>query len=496
MFQPLDHRFGHYLLLLAASACLFLCNLGGPALWDIDEGRNASAAEAMLESGDWVVPTFNGELRSHKPVLLYWLQVAAYEVFGINEFAARLPSALAAMLTVLLVYELCRGMFNSSTGLIGGLILASSTLFSASAHFANPDALLLTFTTATFLSLWLGTVKGRSGWFLLAGVTTGLAVLAKGPVGIVLPGAAFTLFLLWTRRWRVLWNRAWIQAWLLFGVVALPWYILVTVETKRAFINEFFFTHNLDRVLNPMEDHRGPPWYYLVVLAVGLVPWSVFLGAALWYGSWPTLRLPWCAVRRPWAGANDNEPDATNVGDAYRFVWCWIAVYLLAFTLAATKLPNYILPVFPPFALLIARFLDRWRRRVIEVPAFIQPLGLIILALIGVATVFGLLIAGGAIELPLLRGRSWPGLEQWAVLGAVPLAGAGLGAWCLYRDRRTAFVGVLVTAAAGFLAPLAAGGSVALNSFRAPGRSSNKPEHCSATRKFALVAINWNSCPA
>ena len=233
MFQPLDNRFGHYLLLLAVSACLFLCNLGGPALWDIDEGRNAAASIAMRESGDWVVPTFNGELRSHKPVLLYWLQVAAYELFGINEFAARLPSALAAMVTVLLVYELCRAMFNAATGLLGGLILASSTLFSVSAHFANPDALLLTFTTATFLLLWLGIAKGRSGWFLLAGVTTGLAVLAKGPVGIVLPGAAFALFVLWTRRWRVLWNRAWFQAALLCAVVALPWYILVALETKK-----------------------------------------------------------------------------------------------------------------------------------------------------------------------------------------------------------------------------------------------------------------------
>ena len=149
MFQRFDHRLGHYALLLAAGGCLFLVNLGGPALWDIDEGRNATAALEMHESGNWVVPTFNGKLRSHKPVLLYWLQAAAYAVFGVNEFAARLPSALAALATVLLVYELGRRMFRPSTGLLAGLALASSVLFCASAHFANPDALLLTFTTAT-----------------------------------------------------------------------------------------------------------------------------------------------------------------------------------------------------------------------------------------------------------------------------------------------------------------------------------------------------------
>src|SRR5947209_7697780 len=91
MFQRFDHRLGHYALLLAAGGCLFLTNLGGPALWDIDEGRNATAALEMHESGNWIVPTFNGKLRSHKPVLLYWLQAAAYAVFGATEFAARLP---------------------------------------------------------------------------------------------------------------------------------------------------------------------------------------------------------------------------------------------------------------------------------------------------------------------------------------------------------------------------------------------------------------------
>src|ERR1700677_3353972 len=138
MLQRLNHRAGHILLLMTAGACLFLLNLGGPSLWDIDEGRNATAAEEMFESGDWVVPTFNGKLRSHKPALLYWLQAAAYKAFGVNEFAARLPSALAAMLTVLLVYELGRRMFSRATGLLGGLALASSTLFCVAAHFANP----------------------------------------------------------------------------------------------------------------------------------------------------------------------------------------------------------------------------------------------------------------------------------------------------------------------------------------------------------------------
>src|SRR5579862_7326538 len=164
-FRMFNHRLGHYAALLAAGTLLFLVNLGGPALWDIDEGRNATAALEMRESGDWIVPKFNGELRSHKPALLYWLQAAAYAVFGVNEFAARLPSALAALVTVLLVYEMGRRMFNAGSGLLSGLVLASSILFCASAHFANPDALLLTFTTATLLLFWLGFASGHRIWF-------------------------------------------------------------------------------------------------------------------------------------------------------------------------------------------------------------------------------------------------------------------------------------------------------------------------------------------
>src|SRR5947209_18849679 len=120
MFPHLNHRAGHYALLAAAGVWLFFVNLGGASLWDLDEGRNTVAALEMLESGNWIVPTFNNVLRVDKPALLYWLQAGAYHVFGVTEFAARLPSALAALLTVLLAYELGRRMFGPVTGLVGG----------------------------------------------------------------------------------------------------------------------------------------------------------------------------------------------------------------------------------------------------------------------------------------------------------------------------------------------------------------------------------------
>src|SRR5437588_1640730 len=112
MFRHLPPRLCHYFILILVCCLLYLPNLGGPSLWDIDEGLNAEAAREMLESGNWIVPTFNGQPRTAKPALLYWLQVAAYRRLGVTEFAARLPSALAALGTVLLTYELGRRMFG------------------------------------------------------------------------------------------------------------------------------------------------------------------------------------------------------------------------------------------------------------------------------------------------------------------------------------------------------------------------------------------------
>src|SRR4051794_22604652 len=140
MFQ-LDNRCGHYLLLAGLWAVCCLINLGGATLWDIDEGLNAGAAREMRDSGNLIVPTFNYELRTAKPVLLYWLQVPAYELLRVNEAAARLPSALAALLCMLAVYELGRTMFCRRTGLLAGVILGTGVSFLGSAHFANPDAL-------------------------------------------------------------------------------------------------------------------------------------------------------------------------------------------------------------------------------------------------------------------------------------------------------------------------------------------------------------------
>jgi 4-amino-4-deoxy-L-arabinose transferase-like glycosyltransferase len=457
MFQALRGRAGHYLLLATAWACLCLVNLGTPSLWDIDEGNNAEAAREMYESGNWIVPTFNFSLRVDKPALLYWLQMLGYHCFGINEFSARLPSALASLGVVLLTYELGRKMFSAVAGLYAGLVLVSSILFCASAHFANPDALLNGCTVLTFLFFWRDWERGGSSWLVLGGISTGLAMLAKGPVGLVLPSSAVLLFLLWSRQLRRYFRRQLVGGMVVFLLVTVPWYAWVAADTKAEFLRGFFLQHNVGRYLAAMENHRGSVLYYLLVLLVGFAPWSVFFAATLWHvfsGGQPA--------------RSASEGPASQSPDRYRFLGCWIAVYLAFFTLSRTKLPNYVLPLYPPVALLVAHFLDRWRRGEITPPAWTIHVGLAGLCLTGILTAGGLLVGGGAVGDGLLHGRHLPGLEGWAFLGTVPLLGALAGWWCLRRQQRGGLIAAVALAAVLFTGALIGWASTAVDRHKAP----------------------------
>lgn len=473
MFRILNHRCGHYALLLVVAVALIFPNLGTPSLWDVDEGNNAEAAREMQDSGNWVVPTFNYELRVDKPALLYWLQMGAFRLFGINEFAARLPSALAALATVIMTYELGRQMFGSMTGLLAGLVLASTGLFCASAHFANPDALLNAFTLLTLLLSWRSLAGPGHAWSLAGGVSAGLAVLAKGPVGLVLPFAVITLYVLWNRRLHRLWNCRLLGATLAFVLVALPWYIWVGVETKVAFLQAFFWKHNVGRFLHPMAHHGGPVYYYLVVLAGGFAPWSAFLGLAGWYGTAGRARRD----TQEGNGLVEERETACSVPSAsmesglplsYRFLWCWIAVYFVFFSLAGTKLPNYILPLYAPLAVLTARFLERWRSGAVRPASWALHLSVACFALIGLGTALGLLVAGGVISLPAFHGWRFDGLAAWAVLGTLPLLGAAGAWWCLWRRQPGRVVASITASSVLFIGAFFAGGAVALDTHKAP----------------------------
>ena len=477
MIERLHHRGWHYVLLIGIAGIMFFLNLGGPSLWDLDEGRNADCSWEMMEANNWLVPTFNSQLRVDKPVLLYWLQIFSYLCFGVSEFAARLPSALAALGTVLLAYELARSMFARTTGLLAGVIVATTPMLCGAARFANPDSLLNFCTVLTMTIFWLGLAQRRWWWFVLLGVASGLAVLAKGPVGLVLPGGVVALFLLWERQWSIAWDRRWFLSFWTFAVTALPWYLWVGIETKGAFLSGFLLKHNLDRGTTTMENHDGFPFYYLVVLIVGTTPWSIFLGVSYWFGFWSAIRSPSNMWQGWWSRTSESAlPDGrgslkTGLNDvpaAYRLLACWLFVYLMFFSIMATKLPNYVLPALVPCTLLIARFLQRWRTEMVQTPSWLVHAGIATLLLLGVLFSAGLSIAGGVGELALLRGRYYPGLENWAYLGVLPILTAAACWWFARGRQYSRFIYALAICAILLFGPMAAFGSVVFNRFKAP----------------------------
>jgi 4-amino-4-deoxy-L-arabinose transferase-like glycosyltransferase len=474
------HRLAHYFILLAATAILTLPNLGTHNLSDVDEGVNAEASREMLEADNWITPLFNFELRTAKPVLLYWLQMASYRSFGVNEFAARLPSALAAMLNVLIVYELARRMFDFRAGLLAAIALASCMEFCMLAHAATPDSTMLLFTVLTFYLFWIGSRNGGRAWFVPTGMAAGLAVMTKGPIGILLPEAVIFLYLLWNRElkrlldWRVVWG------FMAFLAVAAPWYAIVTLETRGAWIKQFIGTENVGRFLTPMEQHKGPIFYHLISVTVLFAPWSVFLVPTLWYGA-KEARI-------------QTLPDESSAGDprrACRFLGCWALVYLVFFSLAATKLPNYVFGIYPALAILTGRFLERWRSGTLIVPQWVMPVSIVVFGGVGVFAILGLEVAAGAIPLSIYKFQIFPGLARWSWVGIIPIGGA-LAGWLFWKRRQPSrCLSAIGVSSIAFIAILAAYPIDALDEFTAPKQLVDQAGLRQPDRDIRLVSVLW-----
>jgi 4-amino-4-deoxy-L-arabinose transferase-like glycosyltransferase len=321
-------------ILVAICLFLFFFKLGSRALWDHDEGIHAAMARNMVVTGDWVTPTFNGEGFYDKPVLFNWLGALSFELLGFTELAARLPSAVLGLASVLLTYLLGRKMFGSSVGFLGGLVLATSGLFMVLARAVQYDMVLTFFTTLALFLFYSGVVdeKHRRRYFLLFYVAAAFAVLAKGPLGLVLPALVIGPYLLLTRQLRLL--REMQIGWgvLIVLAIASPWYILMAVRNDD-YLSHFFLGQNLGYFLSAESRHPEPFYFYLLVLPGLLFPWTGFLPLAIY---------------RPLRNRQSRSQDPI------RFLLIWVIVIFFFFSLAVSKLETYLLPLFPAAALLIA----------------------------------------------------------------------------------------------------------------------------------------------
>jgi 4-amino-4-deoxy-L-arabinose transferase-like glycosyltransferase len=344
------------LVLLALSGLLFFLGLGDMGLTDRDEGRNAEAGREMFASRDLLTPTFNGELRVAKPVFVYWLMTMSYHVFGVSEFAARVPSALFGVALILMQFLFLSRLLGHTVGLLGSLMLLLNTEMLALGRMAITDSVLIFFTTLSLYGFWLG-LHGTGGrrhwmWGFYAGMA--LATLTKGPVGLAVPLTAAILYLTTAQRWTTFWQRGYpIVGTLLLLFLAGPWYAAMFLIHGDAYASQAKI-HTVGRFLSPMEGHGGGVWFYIPVLFLGFYPWSLLLPVALQqaFVRWRERR-----TTGDLTATSDQSPDMSALRD--ELVWfasLWVVGVFVFFTLSSTRLPHYIGPLFPAAALLSASY--------------------------------------------------------------------------------------------------------------------------------------------
>jgi len=333
----------HLWLVLAAGFALFFLGLGNHDLWNPNEPVFAEGAREMMERGEWLVPYVNGRLYVDKPILYFWAILAASVPGGeVSAWSARLPSAIAALLTLWAVLVFGRRAFGPRAGLLAALVLATTPIFVWEARFAQMDPMLTLFMFLCIVCFHRARDHHTALWLAASGACAGLAVLTKGPVGLVLPGAAALLVLVWDRDLRFLLRPAWLAGAAAFVGVAAPWFLVVGASGHGNWLQEFFFTQNVQRFVNPF-DHARPFYYYGVRFVSDLFPWSLFLPLVLLY--------------RPAAAGAPREETRS-----YRLLVAYAGVVLVFFSLSGAKRGVYILPMYPAFALLVGRLWDQGLR--------------------------------------------------------------------------------------------------------------------------------------
>jgi 4-amino-4-deoxy-L-arabinose transferase-like glycosyltransferase len=322
-------------VLTALAALLCFWQMGSVPLFDTDEPRYAQAAREMMERGDWVLPTFNGQPRYAKPVLFYWLLIAAYRLFGVNEFAARFWSGVAALGIACLLGAMMRQAFGVDAALLSALIWLTMVGTQFFAHAAITDMVLTFFMTAAIFTLWQAVTTGDGRWLWVGAMAMGLAVLTKGPVGFLLPSSVVAIAAAILSRHaphalRFPKPSAWLMSLFLFAAIVSPWYVAVTIRTQGEFLRQFLFAENLQRYAG---GSKLPIWWHLAYYPV-----TLFLMA-----------LPWSAL----AICQGLKGKGTGDERQWRLLWrLWALLPVVLFTFSRTKNPQYVLLSTPAVAAL------------------------------------------------------------------------------------------------------------------------------------------------
>jgi 4-amino-4-deoxy-L-arabinose transferase-like glycosyltransferase len=340
---PQNRRFRVALLhaaLLSALALPYCLHLGSSSLWDANESFYAETPREMLESGNYLAPTFNFQPRAQKPPLTYWAVLVSYKIFGVKEFSVRVPGAAAAIGVLLFVYGMGRILFSPAAGLMGAAICATTPRFFVLCRKLPIDALLLFWLTGTAYFLIRGiTTRSRSSW-LAAYIFAGLGFMTKGPIAVVIPAGAWVLWALWARRFSLR-GTFLLPGAALFAAITLPWYAAIYATHGWTYIASFFLRDNLGRFAAESFGPSRGPFYYAPIFLADFFPWSLLSLAALWQ--------VWRAKRKgtPLFSAETGFP------------FFWSGLVFLLFSLSKNKQEYYIAALYPLMAVLLGGVLER-----------------------------------------------------------------------------------------------------------------------------------------
>ena len=339
MFSDRSTALLHSFLLLALCGVLYLPYLGNTPLFNKGEPREALAVQDIVQRGEWLFPLKRATAIPSKPPLFHWSAALTSQVTGaLNEATIRFPSALYATLGVLVIYLLGRKLFGAEVGLLAAAILATMVTYQDQALDARVDMTLCFFVTASlalFYGLYRGFLGNRLWYFALYGLV-GLGTLAKGPLGILLPGLVIGMFLALKQRWDLMVKFAFHPGVVLALVVIIGWYGLAIVRGGEGFVDRQLLSENVHRFFGG-SGHSHPVYYYLGYLFTLALPWGLFLPFLLW----------------------DSFKKGWRDGDDRLFLLVWFAVMFGFFSFAVGKRPVYLLPVYPALALLLADWFHR-----------------------------------------------------------------------------------------------------------------------------------------
>ena len=312
----------------------FFLGLGSAPLFDVDEGAFSEATREMMISKNYLTTYLNGAPRFDKPILIYWIQLLCVKLFGVNEFAFRLPSALAGTAWATSIFLFVRKESGNRQAFFAAAMMVLALQIIVIAKAAIADGLLNCFLALTMFSLLTHFKTGSKHSLYIAFAAAGFGMLTKGPIAILIPAAVSFLFALQEgtlKKWiRMIFNPIGI---LLFLFIALPWYLLEYRDQGWAFIEGFFFKHNLSRFNTSFEGHSGSVFYYIPVIIVGMMPFTGLFFTVLF-------------------NIKTLLSDRTN-----RFLLIWFVFVFIFFSLSGTKLPHYTIYGYTPLFILMARAL-------------------------------------------------------------------------------------------------------------------------------------------